>query len=68
MSERAIGVNETVNARLQLRFARFRARRRTCDRAISLRQVAQLEAFVKRRPTRVHRLGILLPSPIILLD
>ena len=69
VSERAIGVNQTVDARLE-RSSRARLRRGRGDGcgAISLRRVAELEAFEKGAPGGVDRVGIFLPTAIIFLD
>ena len=67
--ERAIGVNQTVDTRLERTLARRPAPRagRGCS-AVSLRRIAEFKALEKGAPTAVHRLGILLPTAIVFLD
>ena len=69
VTERAIGVNQTVDAGLQRAFAsppcaeRPSRRRRRCAAS-----VPELETFEKRATSWIDGLGILLPAPIIFLD
>src|SRR4029450_142261 len=63
--EYAIGVDQSIHPRLQRRFGSFD---RLCDCAIVVRHFAQLEAFEKGGPSRIDRLGISLPTCVILLD
>ena len=53
VTKRAIGVNECVDARLQRAFATLDARRSVGDRAIFLRQIAELETFKKCSPAGI---------------
>jgi hypothetical protein len=67
--ERAIGVNESVNPRLERPFMNFACRRRgRARRAVAIIQIAQIESFEKRRPAGIERFRILLPTPIIFLE
>src|ERR1043166_3246369 len=68
--EQTVSVNESIDSRLQgrlpgrlLRLLRYRGRR-----AIPLRQISQLKSFKKRRPSRIDRLRIFLPAPVIFFD
>jgi len=71
VTENAIGVNERIDARLQRTFAQFTPRfggyRFNC-RAIFAVEVPELESFKKGRPTRIDRIGIFLPTLVILLE
>ena len=63
VTERAIRVDEAIDARLQCCFAGFGGLS-----SVALRQVAEFESFEEGRPPRVNRLRIFLPVPVIFFD
>src|SRR2546430_15689538 len=65
VTEGAIRVNETIDACLKRSLARF-GLRNGCS--VALRQISKFEPLKKSRPSRIDRLRIFLPAPIILLD
>jgi len=65
VTERAIRINETIDACLKRSLARFGLRN---GRSVALRQISELEPFKKGRLPRIDRLRIFLPAAVILLD
>jgi hypothetical protein len=66
--EGAISVDESVYSRLERPLTDFRRRRRGRGGAVPITQIAQLEPFEKSGPAGIERFGILLPTPVILLE
>src|ERR1700674_793348 len=69
MAERAVSVDESVDPRLERALADLARRMRDgLGGAIAQIQIAQFEAFEERRPPGIDRFGIVLPTPVILLE
>jgi hypothetical protein len=71
VTENAIGINERIDARLQRAFAQISPRfggHRFNRRAIFAVEVPELKSLKKCRPTGIERIGIFLPSLVILLE
>src|SRR5438034_9474299 len=67
VTENAIGINESIDARLQRTFAQIASRFcwGDCDgRAILAVEIRQLQSLKKRLPTGTEGIGLLLPPPL----
>ncbi len=68
VAERAVGIDEAIDARREEARRAIGVRGRGGGGAVALLQIAQLEPLEKRRPTSVHRFGILLPAAVVFLE
>src|SRR5207302_1832862 len=71
VTENAIGINERIDARLQRTFPQIASHLHWCGSdgsAIFAVEVPKLEALKKSGPTGIERLGIFLPTLVILFE